>query len=87
MCHARTTLHSEHMICTEEGWQPGDVKQSIIDDYGPEAILAEVNDPALLGRAGVTAMAGGGNEAAMVDVRVRAAELHAGVGHAGVLGV
>lgn len=38
----------EHMICTEEGWRPGDVKQSIIDDYGPEAILAEVNDPARL---------------------------------------
>jgi hypothetical protein len=35
----------EHMILTDEGWEPGEVKESYIDEIGPEAILDEVNCP------------------------------------------
>lgn len=35
----------EHMILTDEGWEPGSVKKSYIDEFGPEAILDEVNAP------------------------------------------
>lgn len=33
----------EHMILTDEGWEPGEVKQSYLDEIGPDAILDEVN--------------------------------------------
>lgn len=33
----------DHMILTDEGWEPGAVKQSYIDEVGPEAIQDEVN--------------------------------------------
>jgi hypothetical protein len=33
------------MILTEEGWEPGEVKQSVIDEFGADAILDEVNAP------------------------------------------
>lgn len=35
----------DHMILTDEGWEPGEVKQSYIDEVGPEAIQDEVNAP------------------------------------------
>jgi hypothetical protein len=36
-----------HMILTDEGWVSGDSKQSLIDEYGEDAILDEVNIPVL----------------------------------------
>ena len=39
-------LTGEHRILTEEGWQPGEVKASVLADWGEEAVLDEVNAPA-----------------------------------------
>lgn len=36
-------LTGEHMLLTEEGWEPGDVKYTY-DEY-PDAILLELNAP------------------------------------------
>lgn len=33
-----------HMILTDEGWEPGEIKQSYLDD-DPDSILDEVNAP------------------------------------------
>lgn len=35
----------DHMILTDDGWEPGEVKQLYIDEVGPEAIQDEVNTP------------------------------------------
>jgi hypothetical protein len=35
----------DHMILSDEGWEPGEVKQSYLNEYGPDAILDEVNAP------------------------------------------
>lgn len=34
----------DHMVLTDEGWEPGEVKQSYLD-VDPDAILDEVNAP------------------------------------------
>lgn len=39
-------LNGEHMVLTEEGWQPGCEKQALIDEYGADYIQDEVNAPA-----------------------------------------
>ena len=36
-------LTGDHMICTDEGWQPGEAKASLIGEYGDDYILEEVN--------------------------------------------
>ena len=38
-------LAGEHMVCTEEGWEPGSAKAELVADYGPGHILDEVNAP------------------------------------------
>jgi hypothetical protein len=38
-------LTGDHMVCTEEGWQPGENKEALICDYGEDHILDEVNAP------------------------------------------
>lgn len=38
-------LTGEHMILTDEGWAGGESRQSVVDDFGEEAILDEVNKP------------------------------------------
>lgn len=38
-------LTGEHMILTDEGWEPGSIKAELIEEYGFEAILDEVNAP------------------------------------------
>lgn len=43
--HDLYLLTGEHMILTDEGWQPGNCKQAILDEYGDDAILEEVNAP------------------------------------------
>lgn len=45
------TLTGEHMILTDEGWEPGDAKQTYLDDWAKhpqwsDPILDEVNAPA-----------------------------------------
>lgn len=32
-----------HMICTEDGWQPGTVKAELIAKYGEDVVLDEIN--------------------------------------------
>jgi hypothetical protein len=34
-----------HMILTDEGWEPGEGKQAYIDNCGPNVIIDEVNAP------------------------------------------
>lgn len=36
----------DHMILTDEGWEPGSAKRSYLDEVGSDAILDEVNCPA-----------------------------------------
>lgn len=38
-------ITGEHMVLTEEGWQAGAEKQSLIDEYGADYIQDEVNVP------------------------------------------
>lgn len=37
------TLTGDHMVLTEEGWEPGECKESLIAEYGEDHILDEVN--------------------------------------------
>jgi hypothetical protein len=39
------THTGQHMICTNEGWEPGEAKQSYIDAGHGAEILFEVNAP------------------------------------------
>lgn len=39
------SLTGAHMIMTEEGWEPGEYRQSYVNEGGEEAILAEINAP------------------------------------------
>ena len=35
----------DHMILSDEGWEPGEVKAGYLEEYGPDSILDEVNAP------------------------------------------
>lgn len=45
--HDYYLLTGDHMICTDEGWEPGENKQSYQDnpDYDDDGIIDEVNAP------------------------------------------
>lgn len=36
-------ITGDHMVLTDEGWEPGNVKDELIKEYGADAILDEVN--------------------------------------------
>jgi hypothetical protein len=38
-------LTGDHMICTKEGWEDGENKQSYIDGGQEDSIICEVNAP------------------------------------------
>jgi hypothetical protein len=38
-------LTGEYMILTEEGWCEGSCRESVVDDFGEDAVLDEVNKP------------------------------------------
>jgi hypothetical protein len=38
-------LTGRHMICTEEGWEPGECKDHVVEQYGADYIEDEVNAP------------------------------------------
>lgn len=42
-------LSGDHMIMTDEGWEPGEAKASYLEEYGAASILDEVNMPSASG--------------------------------------